>query len=83
MVNSFLPISICPCATTGVNAFVTILSFNCYSNLDCLEPVVTCCRISGSTICCYSSPSIRTYFFPIAITEPRQRIDLCGDYLKI
>ena len=24
-----------------------------YSNLDCLKPVGTCCRISGSTICCY------------------------------
>ena len=31
--------------------------FIMYSNLDCLKPVGTCCRISGSTICCYSSPA--------------------------
>jgi len=29
-----------------------------YSNFDCLKPVGTCCRISGSTICCYSTPAV-------------------------
>ena len=29
-----------------------------YSNLDCLKPVGTCCLISSSTICYYSSPAV-------------------------
>ena len=29
-----------------------------YSHFDCLKPVGTCCLISGSTICYYSSPAV-------------------------
>ncbi len=46
------PISKNPLFSTDgeLKAVLTIRSFIWYSNLDCLKPVGTCCRISGSTI---------------------------------
>jgi len=42
----------------GAKARLDNTIFIWYSNLDCLKPVGTCCHISGSTICCYSSPAV-------------------------
>jgi hypothetical protein len=51
-----------------------------YSNLDYLEPVGTCCRISGSTICCYSSPAVTQPYQPRFFAWPvlKKRILILG-----